>query len=227
MAKKKGLRRRLLGSTKTGRLVRAASLAGVLGGGGYLASRSVKSSRRPSSISLGELRPGSSSPTQSATKGASQSLNTTKQPETTAPKPKWVPSGKKRARKTSAKPPNIGRRKQASLALNPSPTSPSPSVAQRKKNAYQLIKGTNRRLARAENRIRRGVAQSTIADINKENTGRWGLITRANKPIKNRRDAVDVPMYRERLRRNQEVRSAAEARLKSLPKQPKTRRVIK
>ena len=39
MARKRKLRQKLLGSTKTGRLVRAASLAGVLGGGGFLASR--------------------------------------------------------------------------------------------------------------------------------------------------------------------------------------------
>lgn len=51
MAKKKGLRRRLLGSTKTGRLVRAASLAGVLGGGSYLLSRRKGVPAAPSPVS--------------------------------------------------------------------------------------------------------------------------------------------------------------------------------
>ena len=39
---KGNLRRKLLGKTKKGRIVRAAALAGVLGGGGYLASRRRK-----------------------------------------------------------------------------------------------------------------------------------------------------------------------------------------
>ena len=54
MAKKK-LRQRLLGSTKTGRLVRAASLAGVLGGGGYLLSRRKSSVPTPPTSSAAPL----------------------------------------------------------------------------------------------------------------------------------------------------------------------------
>ena len=62
MAKKKKLRQKLLGSTKTGRLVRAASLAGVLGGG-YLLSRTRVSSKPPSQESRGSPLSLAASPT--------------------------------------------------------------------------------------------------------------------------------------------------------------------
>jgi len=54
---KGNLRRKLLGKTRKGRIVRAAALAGVLGGGGYLASRrrTPGSSTFDSQVSAPEL----------------------------------------------------------------------------------------------------------------------------------------------------------------------------
>ena len=281
MAKKRlrKLRRKVLGRTTAGRLTRAAGLAGLIGGGGFLASR--KSSPGSSSLARGV----SAAPI--ATPSVAPSATPTARPSN------WKSKSGTR-RRAPAQPPNLASRRRVVPAA-PTPVRPRaaskkrlaqryerlqsmadgdvPGVSQagrakadklsygadrrtrqygknvlpsrksksgtrrrapaqprnltpKKKNIYQQVGGANTRLERGYNRTARGISRGVIASVDKEDSGRGGLISKANRPIKSRKNAVEVPKYRAQLEANRVKRNAAEKRLQSLPKaKPRGQRV--
>jgi len=284
MANKKlrRLRRKAGGSTTAGRLTRAAALAGVIGGGGYLARRGRGNSGAPP-VQPRTSAIGQPPAIRRRTSTGSVVLKPIASPRATSPpKPKppavtvqrkMLPSiseGGKRAKTQDIKREiRRGEKKlsifDATISKRGTSSSERKFLSDRSANIQSSLAGARRAIGispsqrrrtgrvlvtpppspdkgsrprrRTEafntrtqgalmNRSARGSAKATIASVDKENSGRGGLISKANRPIKSRKNAVEVPKYRTQLEANRVKRNAAEKRLQSLPKaKPRGQRV--